>query len=191
MSVSEKIPEEIQLELLAPWYSENKRDSRTLDLFDAIPKYPFAVTTAIPKPERLEVPFTLRGQRYTAFIAPAQITDARTKEERLVFPGSREELVERALRFIAVQQIAKTKLTPDAQTGMHGITVLFTLSMIRRHLEEIGHGYKLSAIKEALDILADTSIEIRLDSDAEPPQSKRRRFMKGRLLPARRRASLF
>ena len=27
MSVSEKIPEEIQLELLAPWYSENKRDT--------------------------------------------------------------------------------------------------------------------------------------------------------------------
>ena len=165
-----KIPEEVQLELLAPWYSENKRDSRTLDLFDAIPKYPFAVTTTIPKLERLEVPFTLRGQRYTALVAPARITDARTKEERLMFPGSREELVERALRFIAVQQIAKTKLTPDAQTGTHGITVFFTLSMIRRHLEEIGHGYKLSAIKEALDILADTSIEIRLDSDAELAQ---------------------
>jgi hypothetical protein len=134
-----KIPEEIHLELLAPWYSENKRDSRTLDLFDAIPKYPFAVTTTIPKLERLEVPFTLRGQRYTALVAPARITDARTKEERLMFPGSREELVERALRFIAVQQIAKTKLTPDAQTGTHSITVFFTLSMIRRHLEEIGH----------------------------------------------------
>jgi hypothetical protein len=180
--MSEKIPEEIQLELLAPWYSENKRDSRTLDLFDAIPKYPFAVTTTIPKLERLEVPFTLRGQRYTALVAPARITDARTKEERLMFPGSREELVERALRFIAVQQIAKTKLTPDAQTGTHSITVFFTLSMIRRHLEEIGHGYKLSAIKEALDILADTSIEIRLDSDTELAPGKRRRFMKGTIL---------
>jgi hypothetical protein len=121
-----KMPDEIQLELLAPWYTQNTSESRTLELFDAIPKYPFAVTTTIPKPERLVVPFTLRGQRYTAFIAPAQITDARTKEERLVFPGSREELVERALRFIAVQQIAKTKLTPDAQTGTHSITVFFT-----------------------------------------------------------------
>jgi hypothetical protein len=124
----------------------------------------------------------LLGQRYTALVAPARITDARTKEERLMFPGSREELVERALRFIAVQQIAKTKLTPDAQTGAHAITVFFTLSMIRRHLEEIGHGYKLSAIKEALDILSDTSIEIRLDSDTELAQGKRRRFMKGTIL---------
>jgi len=40
--------------------------------------------------------------------------------------------------------------------------------MIRRHLEELGHGFKLSEIKEALDILSDTSIEVRLDSDGEP-----------------------
>jgi hypothetical protein len=175
------MPDEVQLELLAPWYTQNTSESRTLELFDAIPKYPFAVTTNIPKPERLEVPFTLRGQRYTAFIAPAQITDARTKEERLVFPGSREELVERALRFIAVQQIAKTKLTPNAQ-GTHAVTVFFTLSMIRRHLEELGHGYKLSEIKEALDILARTFIEIRVDSDVVPGQSKRRRFLQGTIL---------
>jgi hypothetical protein len=86
------MPDEVQLE----WYTQNTSESRTLELFDAIPKYPFAVTTNIPKPKRLEVPFTLRGQRNTAFIAPVQITDARTKEERLVFPGSRGELFERA-----------------------------------------------------------------------------------------------
>jgi hypothetical protein len=177
-----KMPDEVQLELLAPWYTQNTSESRTLDFFDAIPKYPFALTTTIPKPERLEVPFTLRGKKYTAFVAPAQITDARTGQERLVFPGSREELVERALRFIAVQQIAKTKLIPDAETGRQAVTVFFTLSMLRRHLEELGHGYKLSEIKEALDILSDTLIEIRVESDDEPGQSKRRRFMKGTIL---------
>jgi len=176
------MPDEVQLELLAPWYTQNTSESRTLDFFDAIPKYPFALTTTIPKPERLEVPFTLRGKKYTAFVAPAQITDARTGQERLVFPGSREELVERALRFIAVQQIAKTKLIPDAETGRQAVTVFFTLSMLRRHLEELGHGYKLSEIKEALDILSDTLIEIRVESDDEPGQSKRRRFMKGTIL---------
>jgi hypothetical protein len=85
-----KMSDEAQLELLAPWYTQNTSESRTLDFFDAIPKYPFAVTTGIPKPERLEVPFTLRGKKYTAFVAPAQITDARTGQERLVFPGSGE-----------------------------------------------------------------------------------------------------
>jgi len=63
-----KMSDEAQLELLAPWYTQNTSESRTLDFFDAIPKYPFAVTTGIPKPERLEVPFTLRGKKYTAFV---------------------------------------------------------------------------------------------------------------------------
>ena len=103
----------LQLELLAPWYTQNTSESRTLEFFDAMPKYPFPVTTTIEKPERLEISFTLRGKKYTAFITTAQITDARTAEQRLVFPGAREELVERALRFIAVQQIARTRLTPD------------------------------------------------------------------------------
>ena len=40
-----EMPEEVQLELLAPWYTQRPSESRTLELFDAMPKYPFAVTT--------------------------------------------------------------------------------------------------------------------------------------------------
>jgi hypothetical protein len=58
-------------------------------LFDAIPKYPFSVTTTIPKSERIEVPFTLRGKKYTAEIVPARIKDAQAGQGRLVFPGGR------------------------------------------------------------------------------------------------------
>jgi hypothetical protein len=52
-------PDEVQLELLAPWYTQNTSESRTLELFDAIPKYPYSVTTTIPAPARLEVPYYL------------------------------------------------------------------------------------------------------------------------------------
>ena len=84
--LSQKIPEEIQLELLAPsWYSEDASESRTLELFDAIPKYPFAVTTTIKKAERIQASFTLKGKKYIAEILPAQIKDGETGEERLVF----------------------------------------------------------------------------------------------------------
>jgi hypothetical protein len=159
-AIKDAVPEEIQLELLAPWYARSPDESRTLDFFDAIPKYPYAVTTATDKPQRIEATFTLLGKRYLTEILPAQIKDAVTGQERLLFPGSREELVERALRFIAVQQIAKTKLTPDIQTGQQSVTVFFSLSMLRRHLEQLGHGFKLSEIKEALDILADTRIAV-------------------------------
>jgi hypothetical protein len=152
--------EEVQLELLAPWYTQRPSESRTLDFFDAIPKYPFPTTTTIDRAERIQAPFTLRGKHYVAEILPAQIKNADTGQERLVFAGAREELVERALRFIAVQQIAKTKLTHDVQTGRQAVTIFFSLSMLRRHLEQLGHGYKLSEIKEALDILADTRIAV-------------------------------
>jgi hypothetical protein len=37
-----KTPDEVQLELLAPWYTQKSGESRTLDFFDAIPKYPFS-----------------------------------------------------------------------------------------------------------------------------------------------------
>jgi hypothetical protein len=33
-----KMPDEVQLELLAPWYTQNTSESRTLDFFDVIPK---------------------------------------------------------------------------------------------------------------------------------------------------------
>ena len=64
---------EVQLELLAPWYTQKSGESRTLDFFDAIPKYPFSVTTSIAKAERIQVPFTLHGKRYLAEILQAQI----------------------------------------------------------------------------------------------------------------------
>ena len=130
----------------------------------------------------------MRGTKYLAEILPAQIKDATTGRERLVFPGSREELVERALRFIAVQQIAKTKLTPDLQTGRQALTVFFSLSMLRRHLEELGHGFKLSEIKEALDILSGTMIELsrveedQLESKNGRLPSRRRHFIKATIL---------
>jgi hypothetical protein len=166
--------EEVQLELLAPWYTQRPSESRTLDFFDAIPKYPFPTTTTIDRAERIQATFTLRGKTYLTEILPAQIKDAETGQEKLVIPGAREELVERALRFIAVQQIARTKLTHDVQNGRQAVTIFFSLSMLRRHLEQLGHGYKLSEIKEALDILADTRIAVE-EQTIEAKTGKHRR----------------
>jgi hypothetical protein len=101
------MPDEVQLEVLAPWYAQDTSESRTIDFFDVIPKYPFPITTTIAKAERIQAPFSLHRKKYLAEILPAQIKDE-TGQERLVFPGAREELVERALRFVAFRQIART-----------------------------------------------------------------------------------
>ena len=173
---------DVQLELLAPWYAQRPEDSHTLDLFDAVPKYPFATTRFVDQAERIAVDFNFASKRYRAEILPAQINDPATGRERLVFPGGREELVERALRYLAVQQIAQVRLTPDGKR--HSVTVFFTLSMIRRHLEKLGHGFMLSEIKEALDILSGTMMEIfLLDGDAaQQPRRMRTRSIKGTIL---------
>jgi hypothetical protein len=39
-------PDEVQLELLTPWYTQNTSESQTLELYDAIPKYPNRHTKA-------------------------------------------------------------------------------------------------------------------------------------------------
>jgi hypothetical protein len=60
--------------------------------------------------------------------------------------------------------------------------------MLRRHLEQLGHGYKLAKIKEALDILSGTMIEISPPQDHDSTQqkgsrtSRRQRFVKATIL---------
>jgi hypothetical protein len=171
---------DVQLELLAPWYAQRPEDSHTLDLFDAVPKYPFATTRFVDQAERIAVDFKFGTRLYRSEILPAQIKDSKTGQERLVFPGGREELVERALRYLAVQQVAKVRLTNA--DGRHSVTVFFTLSMLRRHLEKLGHGFMLSEIKEALDILSGTMITIHVVSDEGLGKAKRAKAMKGLIL---------
>ena len=104
---------DVQLELLAPWYAQRPEDSHTLDLFDAVPKYPLRLRALWTRRNVLPSILSSVAGCYRAEILPAQIKDPATGQERLVFPGGREELVERALRYLAVQQIAKVRLTPD------------------------------------------------------------------------------
>ena len=83
-----KMPDEDQLELLAPWYTQNTSESRTLDFFDAIPKYPFALLRRIPKRSDIEAPFTLHGKKYTAEILAGADQRRRTRTRNgLSFPG--------------------------------------------------------------------------------------------------------
>ncbi|MEI8294979.1 MAG: hypothetical protein WCG04_00445 [Alphaproteobacteria bacterium] len=174
-------PQAIQLELLAPWFGAASDESRTLDLFDAIPKYPFPTTRVVSEPTRITASFTVGKESYSVEIVNAQIKDKSTQKEILVFPGAREELVERALRFIAIQQSARTHLAEDEKTGQPSITVFFTVSQVRRHLEDLGHGYKVAEIKEALDILSGTEIIVS-STTHEGEKGVRKRHLKAPIL---------
>jgi hypothetical protein len=81
-----KMPDEVQLELLAPWYTQNTSESRTLDFFDAIPKYPFSVTTTIAKAERIQAPFTLRGKKNAAALVTSMHTSGCRVASATIWP---------------------------------------------------------------------------------------------------------
>ena len=60
-----------------------------------------------------------------------------------IYPGAREELVERAIRKLAVQQVVNTGLHTVPQSGAQIIRVSFTLYQLRKELTSQGHGFKL------------------------------------------------
>lgn len=138
----------------------DKNESRTFELFDALPKYIYAKSrrakdlTPITKqmvyrrrddqgkPEELHIDVAL---------APAFIKKGGSGQA--IYPGAREELVETAIRKMAVQQVVNTGLHAANQGGQI-IRVTFTLYQLRKEMTSQGHGYKLSELKEALDVLS-------------------------------------
>ncbi len=78
----------------------------------------------------------------------------------MVFPGGREQLVEQALRYLAVQNIAKTHITSASGHSLYCVT---TLSQLRRVLGTWGHEFKIAEIQQAIDILAGTQISLLYD----------------------------
>lgn len=133
---------------------ENKSYSRTIELYDFIPKYHWG-----KKVERingrfldsLEREFECRGKKYKVRINPARIQgkDGITRD---YYPGQREEIVEDALRKLAVEGRGKFL---DDYAG-----VIFTLYELQQELKKTGHSYNYDEIKEALYICAKTNLEV-------------------------------
>lgn len=133
---------------------ENKPYSRTIELYDFIPKYFWG-----RKIERingrfldsLERTFECRGKKYKVRINPARIQgkDGVTRDH---YPGQREEVVEDALRKLAVEGRGKFL---DDSAG-----VVFTLYELQQELKGTGHSYSYDEIKEALYICAKTNLEV-------------------------------
>jgi hypothetical protein len=154
-----------QLELLPPsFYLRDHSGAHTLCFYDMIPRYPFARTKVVTGTAPLTAAFRFKesrngiDQRFEVEIFPARLK--RRSETVLVFPGAREELVERGVRYLAAQQLAECRLNRQ-----RNVTITFTLAALRQHLTETGHGYKAAEIMEALEILADARLVITGSSD--------------------------
>lgn len=152
-----------QLALFPGWFATDPNESRTLDIYDALPRFVFnhcrdlAPTEGKPRSFNVKV----KGNDIQVVLAAADVK--RGPKWVRVFSGPREELVERALRQIAAQDASKTELQINAD-GQRTITVRFSFSEIRRILAEYGHSFKISEINEALDVLSRTSMSLHSES---------------------------
>ena len=93
----------VQMELFEAIMPTEKQFSNTIEFYDFCPKYVYWRVERLQDKflDRLERQFECRGQNYTISIDPAKIKDS-DGVVRDYFPGVVEELVEDALRKLAV-----------------------------------------------------------------------------------------
>ena len=110
---------------------ERERFSNAIDLWDSVPRYSVnrqAMTKARENEKYLEnhtLTFQYRGRTYTRTISPARVKDLDGKQ-RDYYPSVTEELVEDALRKLAIDQQAGYFDKPNYRSG-----VIFSLYALR------------------------------------------------------------
>lgn len=159
LPLTDPAPEALQLTLFEGFFSEDGRLSRTLDIFDSVPKYIYSKTRRTEDLKPITWTLELHGQPAEVTLTPAIIQNGKG-EAFAAFPGAREELVELALRKLAVQQVAEFGLHVRRDSGERVIRVTFSLYQLRKQLQIIGHGFKIAEIKEALQILSGAFLDI-------------------------------
>lgn len=141
-----------QLELFTQSNNNSSEYSQTIELYDFIPKYVWGKLERVEDKflEPLKREFVCRNVKYKLIISPAFIEDV--DGFRAYFPGKREELVEDALRKL---------MTEDRAVYLEeGASLAFTLYQLQKELAAHRHTYDYAQLKESLEVLAKTNIEI-------------------------------
>ena len=160
-----------QLSLFQTFLSNNdeQRDqlSNAIDLWDSMPRYSVS-RQAMTKSrivgrflEKHETVFQHRGRTFTRIISPARIADE-DGEDRDFYPSASEELVEDALRKIAVEQQSGYFDKVNYRSG-----VVFTLYTLREEMRKRGHSRSFQEIVQSLNILSHSIIDIVPHGDGE------------------------
>ncbi len=148
---------------------EDKNYSHAIEFYDSLPKYFWGSKNLnmvggkyLPVLER---PFTFRGQRYTLLLTPARLVemaDGKMVSEREVYPGLREELVEDALRKMAVNGQGCFLADDDAidDSDIADASVVFSLYALQKELASRGHTFNKDEIKEAIMVCSSAKIVI-------------------------------
>jgi hypothetical protein len=105
--------------------------------------------------------FPFEGELYKVTVTPARITDS-DGNERDVLPGEREQLVEDVVRKFAAEGLFLS--------SQNEVTAVFSVYRIQKELSKHQHSFSKQEIKEALEILNKSTIEI---TRAVDPKSRK------------------
>lgn len=143
----------MQMQLFESLLPNDQQFSNTIEFYDFCPKYVYWRSERVGDKflDRIERQFECRGSGYRLSIDPAKIKDS-DGVVRDYFPGVAEELVEDALRKLAVDGHG---LFLDDQAA-----VTFTLYELQKELKKTGHTYSLDQIKKALMVCVGTTIHL-------------------------------
>jgi len=138
-----------QMLLFSPLYHTDR--NRTFTTADTLNRYVLSKTrpNLFGSKQKLEKQFPAKNG--TSIIRAAILSGG----EKIMFPGALEQLIELILRKMTVEQRAELGLWREKRDpGMHHVSITFSLSELRRRLEENGTGRPLAEIREALDVLS-------------------------------------
>ncbi len=125
--------------------------SNVIDLYDMLPRYLHNRKVSDDlNVERLVRKVRHRGAEYVMEVTPALLE--RNGETKLIFPGQREEVVEHALRKLAI----------NGMGFVHGsqVSVQFRLNDLSRELEKRGHTHSWPELKEAIEVCHNARLKV-------------------------------
>lgn len=155
---SQVAPTEKQLEFSLQEFQEitGIANTNTMELMDALPLYQQQAYSAPTDAPRIET-FAFRKRPITATVKPAAIV--KNGKMHYTFAGMREQIVEAMLRKMISEPGSHVVFTQNA-AGEQIPAIVTSPYLIRKRLSAIGHGFKLSEIRQALDILGNTKFTI-------------------------------
>ena len=137
---------------------ENEKEfSHTIELYDFMPKFVWGKVERVAGVflHSMEREFKCGGKKYFLTITPASIKD-KIDKEKYFYPAKREEIIEDALRKIMAEGQG---IFLDGEAG-----VSFTIYRLKKELENNGYTYNRQQIKDALNVLNRTTLELRSES---------------------------
>jgi hypothetical protein len=173
----------LQLSLFELIENSESEYSNTIELYDALPKYVWdKADSDLRENSVITRTFKSRGAVYTVKIKPAVVERRNAAGDMvsvMVYPGSREEIVEEALRKIAINGNS-FESEADKNVG-----VFFTVSLLCKELARTNHTYSNQEVVEALDVMSSSLLECSLGTKGKGRDMYRGNFLTSLALTTR------